>query len=58
LAGGNWFFSYVPKALGERNKNPAVLILSEPGGVFTGSGEFIRRPETMPREARVNESGD
>jgi len=22
------------------------------------SGEFIRRPKTMPREARVNESGD
>jgi hypothetical protein len=32
---------------------PAILILSERGGVFTGIGEFIRRGKRVPREARV-----
>jgi len=29
-----------------------ILILSERGGFFTGSGEFIRRANKVPGEAR------
>jgi len=32
---------------------PAILILSEPGGIFTGSGKFIRNGEFIRRTKRV-----
>jgi len=31
---------------------PPILILSERGGIFSGIGEFIRRAERVPGEAR------
>jgi len=34
------------------NQSPIILILSERGVVFTGSGEFIRRTKRAPGEAR------
>jgi len=47
-----------PKKFHQSMALPAILILSEPGGIFTGSGKFIRnggfirRTKRVPGEAR------